>query len=168
MPEELKITPHESLTVRDHTPEALEVEAVWGPGGSAPPKHYHPAQDEHFEVLEGTLHTRVDGVERALGAGDTLDIPHGTTHQMWNQGAEPARALWRTTPAGRTLKWFQQLDALQREGRVRGDGMPGPLAFASYLTEYRDVIRLSAGPATPVVHGLLAALSPVGRLRGYR
>ena len=25
--------------------------------------------------------------------------------------------------------------------------MPGPLAFAAYLTEYRDVFRLHAGPA---------------------
>ena len=49
----LKLTPHESVTVVGDSPEALEVEVTWGPEGSPPPKHFHPAQDEHFEVLEG-------------------------------------------------------------------------------------------------------------------
>ena len=168
MAERLNLTPSESVSVRSHAPEALEVEGVYGAGGSAPPKHFHPDQDEHFEVLAGTLRTRVNGEERTLGPGDTLDIPRGAVHQMWNPGAETARVVWRTSPAGRTLEWFQRLDSLQREGRVGSNGMPGPLAFAAYLTEYRDVIRLSAGPATPVVHGLLAVLAPAGRLRGYR
>ena len=44
----LKIGPTESVTVRESTPELLELEATWGPGGSPPPKHFHPAQDEHF------------------------------------------------------------------------------------------------------------------------
>jgi hypothetical protein len=118
-------------------------------------------------VLEGELTTRVDGAERVLRAGDTLDIPRGVAHQMWNAGDEPARVVWRTSPAGRTLEWFETLDALQREGRVDGKGMPGPLAMAVYLTEYRDVFRLAVGPG-PLVSGLLRALAPLGRLRGYR
>ena len=44
--------------------------------------------------------------------------------------------------------------------------MPGPLAFAALLTEYDDVFRLAAGPE-PVVRGALAALAPLGRMRGY-
>jgi hypothetical protein len=45
--------------------------------------------------------------------------------------------------------------------------MPGPLAMAFYLTEYRDIFRLAVGPG-PVVSGALFALAPLGRLRGYR
>ena len=71
-----------------------------------------------------------------------------------------------TSPAGRTREWFETLDRLQREGRVGGNGMPGPVAFGTYLTEYSDVIRL-AGPQ-PVVRGGLRALSLLGPLRGYR
>ena len=37
--------------------------------GSAPPPHFHPAQDERFEVLEGELSAVVDGAERTLRAG---------------------------------------------------------------------------------------------------
>jgi quercetin dioxygenase-like cupin family protein len=162
----LQLTPHESVRIVSHTPEALDVEGTWAPGGVAPPKHFHPGQSERFEVLEGTLRARVDGTEHQLSAGDTLDIPAGAVHQMWNEGELPVRATWRTEAAGRTAEWFAELDALRRSGRVGKDGMPGPLAFGAYLTEYGDVIRL-AGPQ-PLVRGALALLGTIGRLRGYR
>jgi quercetin dioxygenase-like cupin family protein len=162
----LNLTPSESVTIRRSEPDALEVEATYGPGGSSPPAHFHPAQDEHFEVLEGTLTARVAGERRELRQGDTIDIPRNTPHQMWNPGDETARVSWRTSPAGRTEEWFRALDSLQRSGRVGKNGMPRPLAFAVYLTEYRDVFRLAARPR-PLVQGLLGVLAPVGRLRGY-
>ncbi len=31
----------------------LEMEAFYKPGGQYPPEHYHPLQDEHFEVISG-------------------------------------------------------------------------------------------------------------------
>jgi quercetin dioxygenase-like cupin family protein len=166
MNDTLKLTPSESVRILEHTPEALEVEATWGPKGSPPPKHFHPHQDERFEVLEGVLTTRVDGAQRELRAGDVLEVPRGSVHQMWNAGDGPARATWRTSPAGRTAEWFADVDRLLRSERVAGNGMPSPLAFGVYLTEYRDVIRL-AGPQ-PLVQGSMRVLGALGRLRGYR
>jgi mannose-6-phosphate isomerase-like protein (cupin superfamily) len=88
MSDRLHITPGETLDVLERTPEALVLEATYAPGGSAPPAHYHPAQDEHFEVQAGTLRVEVSGVERDLEAGETLDIPRGTSHRMWNPHAQ--------------------------------------------------------------------------------
>lgn len=161
-----RITPTESVEVRRSDGGVLEVEGTWGPNGDPPPKHYHPDQDERFEVLEGTLRTRVDGVERDLAPGDTIEIPSDAVHQMWNPGAEPARAVWQTRPGGSTEQWFSAIDRLHREGRVGGNGMPGPLAFAVLLTEYDDVFRLAV-PAQPLVQVGLSALAVVGRARGY-
>jgi mannose-6-phosphate isomerase-like protein (cupin superfamily) len=121
----LKITPTESVTIRESTPDLLEVEATYAPASREPPKHLHPSQDEHFEVLAGTVRIRVGGEERDLGAGETIDILRGTVHQMWNPGGEPARVLWQTRPGGRTEQWFAAIDALHREGRVGRGGMPG-------------------------------------------
>ena len=163
----LRLTPHESVTIRSRTPEALEVEATYAPGGRRPPPHLHPAQDERFEVLEGTLRARVAGRERELAAGDVFDIPRATVHQMHNPGDEPARVRWRTRPAGRTEDWFRAIDALQRSGRVGAGGMPGPLTLGVLLSEYRDVFRLAVAP-DPVVRVALAGLGALGRLRGYR
>jgi quercetin dioxygenase-like cupin family protein len=133
MTERLKLGPTTELTVRRSTPEALEVEALYAPGGSPPPKHFHPGQAEHFEVLSGSMRTLVDGHEHTLGAGDTLDIPARAVHQMWNEAGGPARVSWTTTPAGRTLDWFREIDAAYRGGQVRDD----------LLDEYSDVFRLA-------------------------
>jgi mannose-6-phosphate isomerase-like protein (cupin superfamily) len=161
-----KLTPGESVRIVKRSADALEVEGTWGPDGSPPPKHFHPAQDERFEVLEGTLSARVDGEQRALRAGDSLEIPRGAVHQMWNAGAVPVRATWVTSPAGRTEDWFADLDGLLSSGRVGRKGVPGPLAFGAYLSEYRDVFRLAV--PQPVLVPLLKSLGALGRLKGYR
>jgi quercetin dioxygenase-like cupin family protein len=162
----LKLTPTESLTIRESSPEHLHVEANYGPKGSPPPKHLHPTQDERFEVLEGELRVRVDGEERLLAAGDRIEIPRGAVHQMWNPGGVPARVSWTTSPRGRTEEWFRAIDRLHREGKVAENGMPGPLAFGALLTEYRDVFRLAVAPDF-VTRPLLALLAIGGRQRGY-
>ena len=125
MTDTFHLTPSESVRVLRDDPEAIEVEGTWGPGGSPPPKHFHPSQDERFEVLEGALTARVDGVERELRPGYVLEIPRGAVHQMWNAGAVPARADWRTSPAGRTGRWFADIDRLLSSGRVGATACPG-------------------------------------------
>jgi len=162
----LKLTPHESVTVRESTPDVLEVEVLLE-ADKPPPPHFHPAQEEHFQVIEGELQARVDAEERTLRAGDTLSIPRGAAHQMWNAGAAPTRATWRTAPRLRTEEWFSELDSLQRAGRVGRSGMPGVLTLAPLLMEYRDVFRPALKPR-PVIHAALALLSVVGRLTGHR
>jgi mannose-6-phosphate isomerase-like protein (cupin superfamily) len=157
----LYLTPQESVHIREHSSDVLEVEGRWAPNASAPPKHFHPEQDEAFEVLEGVVRARIDGVERSFTAGESFAVPRGAVHQLWNPGDGPARAIWRTTPAGRTAQWFEDLASLGGT-----DGLPGPLALGAYLTEYSDVIRL-AGPQ-PLLRPLLATLGAIGRLRGYR
>jgi quercetin dioxygenase-like cupin family protein len=165
MADVLELTPSESVEVRSSSAEALEVEASYGPHGSPPPRHFHPAQDEHFEVLAGTMRVRVDGRERELSPGEVVEIERGSLHQMWNPGSEPARVRWRTSPAGRTEQWFRAIDAQHRQGRVGRNGMPGPLAFGVMLSEYRDVFRL-AGPDW-LLRPAFAVLGALGRARGY-
>src|SRR4051812_1416394 len=91
---------HERVTVVRQTPELLELEATYDPGGSAPPAHFHPGQDEHFEVLSGSVRVRTsDAGERELAAGETIDVPRGTVHQFWNGGSETAVVRWQVRPA---------------------------------------------------------------------
>ena len=160
-----KLTPHETVTVKRSDAEVLEVEAEYGPNGSPPPPHLHPAQAEHFEVLAGELTARIDGgPERKLNAGETLDIPAGTKHQMWNSAGAEARVRWETRPAGRTEDWFRSVDRVVRDA---GGKQPGPLAFAPLLNEYGDVFRLAVGPDA-VVRPALRVAGALGRLRGGR
>jgi quercetin dioxygenase-like cupin family protein len=166
MSEQLKVTPYQSLTVIRSTAEVLEVDGTWGPHGHRPPKQLHPAQEEQFDVVSGSLRVRVEGVERLYGAGESFAIAPGAVHGVWNDGDEEARAVWRTLPALRTLELFESIDGLYRDGRVERDKMPGLLVWATLLTEYRDVLRLAVKPAG-LVRGVFAALAGLGRRRGY-
>jgi mannose-6-phosphate isomerase-like protein (cupin superfamily) len=133
----LRLGPHDSLEILSSTPEALEIEARYRPEGSPPPAHLHPAQDESFEVLEGAMRARVEGEELDLPAGQRLQIGRGQIHQMWNEGTEPARVRWVTTPTGRTEEWFRTLDRVF-------SGEAGPdVDFSALLSEYEDVFRLA-------------------------
>jgi len=140
MSEKLSLGPHDSLEIRSSTPEALEVEARYRPGGSPPPAHLHPAQDEHFEVLEGAIRVRVGSEERELEAGAEIEIGRGQVHQVWNPTSEPARVRWVTTPGGRTEQWFRALDRVFRKGGEIDAGRE--VDFGALLEEYSDVFRL--------------------------
>jgi mannose-6-phosphate isomerase-like protein (cupin superfamily) len=165
MTDHLQITPGETLDVTDRAADVLVFDARWAPGGSAPPAHYHPAQDEHFEVLEGALTVDVAGERRRLQAGETIDIPRGTKHRMWNPDAQPARARWETRPPGRTENWFAALAALQGTEHVDASGRPKPLPFAALADDYRDTFRLAIGP--PALGALaVSALAWVARAAG--
>lgn len=138
---ELRLGPTARLRVVRSCPEELEVEATYTPGSQAPPNHLHPAQDEHFEILEGAMQVQLDGgPTRTISAGDTLDVPRGTPHVMWNSAAAPARTRWITRPAGRTEDWFRTLDSFQR--RIEsGESVDGE-EYARALEEYADVFEL--------------------------
>ena len=77
--------------------------ADWSDPGTHPGRpiaglHLHRSDDEAWIVLEGRLGFRVDEEQREVLAGDSLPVPHGTTHSYWNPASEPARYLLVMTP----------------------------------------------------------------------
>jgi mannose-6-phosphate isomerase-like protein (cupin superfamily) len=128
-------------TSADTDGELLEVESIWAGGGQQPPEHYHPHQEEHFEVLEGELRARVGGTEHTVRAGETLDVPARTPHSMWNPGPVRARAVWQTRPALKTEAFFELVWRLAQAAHA---GEQGPTAdeTAAMMREYEDEFRL--------------------------
>ena len=115
--------------------ELFEVEATYESSSVEPIPHLHPAQDEHFEILRGSMRVRIEGDERDLAAGETLDVPRETVHSMWNNGSEPAVVLWQTRPALRTESFFEAVaDLMSKEDADPSDG-------AKLVSEYADVFR---------------------------
>jgi mannose-6-phosphate isomerase-like protein (cupin superfamily) len=88
------------------TEDVLEMEASYGGKGDLPPSHFHPRQDEHFEVLDGAIRAIVDGEERRYSAGESFDVPAGTPHQMAGDG--PARVSWQVRPTLRMPEFFER------------------------------------------------------------
>jgi mannose-6-phosphate isomerase-like protein (cupin superfamily) len=105
--------------------DVLEVEASYTGEGDFPPAHFHPHQDERFEVLDGAVRTIVEGKPRRYVAGETFDIPAGTTHQMAGDG--PARVLWAVRPALRTAEFFERVYS----------GDPGEDLLETFAEEFR-------------------------------
>jgi quercetin dioxygenase-like cupin family protein len=88
------------------TEDVLEMEGSYSGEGGLPPEHFHPRQDEHFEVLEGAVKAVVAGEERRYVSGEAFDIPAHTPHQMAGDG--PAKVRWEVRPALRTAEFFER------------------------------------------------------------
>jgi mannose-6-phosphate isomerase-like protein (cupin superfamily) len=157
----LHLTAHETVRIISELPGELAVEAAWGPGGSPPPPHLHPAQDEHFEVKSGQLLAVLDGQKRTLAPGDTLDIPRGTVHKMWNPGAVETTASWSTKPALRTADWFRAIDRITNGGKRKPPLPPLAKAITAYSDEFRPLVRPKQ--LQPFVRVLFRALALADR-----
>jgi len=142
-------------------------EAMYPPHSPEPPPHFHPWQNERMEILSGSLCSRVNGIVHELWPGETLEIPAGTPHSMWNPAAKAATSIWRTTPARHRRELFTRLYDLAQKGRTNDQGVPNLLQVAVLESAYPDEIRL-AHPPLFVQRVVFAVLASLGRLLGYR
>lgn len=136
----------------DSDGEVYEQRVEYLPGSPFPPTHYHPAQDEHFEVEEGAMVFVVDGEEKKVGPGESIDIPRGRSHRARNASSEESAVVrWETRPALRSEEFYAATAKLSGS----------PFDGAVLANEYRDVFRLS-GPVALAV----PVMALVGRLLG--
>jgi mannose-6-phosphate isomerase-like protein (cupin superfamily) len=145
--------------------ELLELEATYEPGSIEPLVHFHPRQDEHFEVVSGSIRAHVGRDERVLGAGEVLDVPAGVVHAMWNDGDGEAKVIWQTRPALRSEDFFRKLGALAQQHKLTSKGPRNPLLGASLLYRFRDEFRLANLPRLVQMIGL-PPLAGLARLFG--
>jgi quercetin dioxygenase-like cupin family protein len=115
--------------------ERLEIEATYPAAGFMPPPHLHPSQRERFTVLEGTMQTIIDGAERDYEAGETFEVPAGTTHQMTARG--PARMRWEVAPALRTAEFFERLYGEMTDGTQSSE------AITAFFAEFADEVQIA-------------------------
>jgi mannose-6-phosphate isomerase-like protein (cupin superfamily) len=115
----------------------VEVEQTFPPHSAPPPLHLHPHQDEHFTVLSGLLHAVVGGVERDLGPGAELDVPRGTSHQMWGAADTPTVVVWRTAPALRTDQLYCDLWSAAAATGFRPDLLRAYQVTLTYEEEFQ-------------------------------
>jgi mannose-6-phosphate isomerase-like protein (cupin superfamily) len=68
------------------------------PPGSAEVRHRHARSRQFFFVLEGEATLEVDGVARAIRAGEGIEVPPGTAHQFRNESARDVVFLVISAP----------------------------------------------------------------------
>jgi quercetin dioxygenase-like cupin family protein len=83
---------------RDTDGALLQVEVRLDPGGKVP-RHAHARQDEHVEILMGTVALRVGAEQRILTPGECADVPRRKMHVLRDLGDGEARFLLEIRPA---------------------------------------------------------------------
>src|SRR5215207_2985696 len=106
---------------------------VWTAVG-APPMHVHPLQEEHFEVLSGTVGIQIADEQRSLGEGEEATVAPGTPHRWYSEDdQQKARFLAEVRPALNTEILLETLYELARDGNTDRNGLPNPLQLAVIL-----------------------------------
>jgi mannose-6-phosphate isomerase-like protein (cupin superfamily) len=136
-------------------------------GGSVQLAHVHPRQEERFEIVSGRAKIRVGRRLLRATAGESVVVPRGTVHRLWNDGDDELHVVVEFRPALRTEQGFEQLFGLGRDGKLSARGFPHPLQTAVMAKEYRDEGQFPFLPAV-VQRALIAPLATIGERLGYR
>ena len=154
-------------TGADTNGEYLEMEVSYAPHSDQPPDHYHPYQEEHFEVLKGKFHTKIGCEERAYETGEKFTVPKNTAHWMQNISDEEGCLIWHVRPAMKTQGFLETMWGLEADGKTNTNGGLNLLQLAVILQEYSDEFRVPSPPFW-VQRILFGLLSPIGKMIGYR
>ena len=69
------------------------------PPGAETEEHYHGATEEIYLFTRGSGRMKLGDETTEIAAGDTVVIPPGTPHKLWNTGTEPLKLLCCCAPA---------------------------------------------------------------------
>ncbi|MEK7264288.1 MAG: cupin domain-containing protein [Bacteroidota bacterium] len=136
------------------------------PKGYVPVRHIHTSQNEHFEILSGSLRIELNGETKNLKAGDKIIVPQGQPHQWWNDSADAAvKAKIRFEPALKTEIFFEQFFGLANDGKTKIDGSPKFMQIMAMSNEYDIYI---SGPPVLLQKIMSFVLGSIARLSGFK
>jgi quercetin dioxygenase-like cupin family protein len=153
-------------TSRETGGEAVVIETYVQPNGFVAAAHVHPAQEERFQVLCGTVGFQLGSQRHLAGPGHRVTVPAGTAHRFWNAGDDVAHFVCEIRPALQFESLIETMFALAADGKTNRRGMPNPLRLAVIADAHFDTVRLPFPPAALQKLGLLLG-APLGKALGY-
>ena len=87
------------------------------PADTFVPPHIHPTQDEWIYVLDGALevefgHDQGPPTTHMAGPGDTIRMPMGVAHGIFNRSGASAKCVFGVAPARKLYDLFVALDGV--------------------------------------------------------
>ena len=149
----------------DTNGERVELEITIPPSSAGPPPHFHPRQEEQWQVLAGTLEVQVDGDWRTLREGESATIPAGHVHTLRNRTNETVRVLDVHVPALDFQDYMLDLHRLAEEGKITSLRSPRSLIYLATVLRAHRTTQLTASRLQRAAESALAGL---GRLLGMR
>jgi quercetin dioxygenase-like cupin family protein len=153
-------------TSRETGGEAVVIETYVKPNGFVAAAHVHPAQEERFQVLRGSVGFKIGGKKVVAGPGQRLTVPAGTPHKFWNAGDDTAHFVCEIRPALQFESLIETMFGLAADGKTNRKGMPNPLRLAVIAQAHFDTVQLPFPPALLQRLGL-AVGAPLGKALGY-
>lgn len=147
----------------------MEIRVEADRSGMVGPDHYHPTQEESFEVVSGRARFRLDGREFDAAAGETVVVPVKGVHIFGNGGPEELVMISTYTPAPPTVEtFFETIFGLASEGKFfLPGGVPNPLRAAQVMHHCRDYLVITSPP--PLVQRFVfPPLAALSRLTGAK
>jgi quercetin dioxygenase-like cupin family protein len=99
-----------------YVPKLLSPNAfVWHatvPADTFVPPHIHTTQDEWIVIIEGDLEIEFLGDVHKAGPGDTVCMPMGEAHGIFNRSGKEATCVFGVAPARKLFDLFKQLDGV--------------------------------------------------------
>ncbi|APG49079.1 cupin domain-containing protein [Phaeobacter porticola] len=99
-----------------YVPKLLSNDAfIWDailPADTFVPPHVHPTQDEWISVLSGALEVEFLGDVHQAGPGDTVRMPKGEAHAIFNRSGAEAHCIFGVAPARKLFDLFIELDGV--------------------------------------------------------
>ncbi len=111
----------EQIEFEVRTPELLVMHSTWTRPGQRAIAHVHPEMEERFEILAGRAAFRIDGVESAADAGQTVIVAPGMLHLAWNPTSEIVRLRISMRPALRWAEFTERLFAGEHVATLLGE-----------------------------------------------
>lgn len=102
---------------KSHCASSFSWDATFPPGTFVPP-HTHPDQDEFILVHEGTFDLMLDGAPHKAGAGDTILLPRGIVHGIFNNGDQAVRCHFWVSPTQKLFDLFTKIHNVDDPARV--------------------------------------------------
>ncbi len=99
---------------KQHCGSSLSWHATF-PVGTFVPPHIHPTQDEFIYMFQGRLDLVLDGQETFAQPGDTIRLPRGIPHGIFNRSDADVKCLFWVSPARRLYDLFWALHNLGPE-----------------------------------------------------
>jgi mannose-6-phosphate isomerase-like protein (cupin superfamily) len=144
----------------------LEFELTLAPCGrlgGLPHKH---EVTERLTIHAGTLSAWIGLVRRDIGPGESVTVPAGLSHYVFNDDSdEEVRATVEVRPSRDFETFFETVFAIAAKRRYKAfRGLPRPLHICLLAYTYGVY-----GPLVPIAlqRPLLAPLAALARLRGY-
>lgn len=115
------------------------------------PEHFHPVQEERWEVVGGAASIKLDGTWRELRPEDgPVVVAPNVRHELRNQSGAQARLRTEVLPALRLEEFLTESAQAARNGLYNARNMPtswrGAVWIAEFAQRFRDETVMTSPP----------------------